>query len=133
MARQSKAQKETVSRVMHEFKHGELESSTGKPVRSKRQAVAIALHEGGASKEESPASNRRALSHTKARERKGETARDADEGKTSARRKPAARKTTTAATETSARKKTGATKATSRKAPARKSPARKSPARKRSS
>ena len=29
---QSKAQKETVSRVMHEFKHGELESSSGRKV-----------------------------------------------------------------------------------------------------
>jgi len=118
MAQQSKGQKETVSRVMHEFKHGELESSTGKPVKSKRQAVAIALHEAGASKEESPASNRRALSHTKARERKGETARDADEDKTGTRRKPAARKTTAA--KASGRKKTGATKTTSRKSPARK-------------
>jgi hypothetical protein len=115
MARQSRGQKETVSRVMHEFKHGELASSTGKPVKSKRQAVAIALHEAGASKEESPASNRRTLSHTKARERNAETARDADEGKTSARRKPAARK------------KTGATNTTSRKSTTRKSTARKRP------
>ncbi|MCW2273283.1 hypothetical protein M2321_000847 [Rhodoblastus acidophilus] len=29
MARHSKRQKETVGRVMHEFKHGELATSTG--------------------------------------------------------------------------------------------------------
>src|SRR5271155_5702930 len=38
---QSKAQRETVSRVMHEFKHGELESSTGQKVRNPKQAIAI--------------------------------------------------------------------------------------------
>ena len=38
---QSKAQKETVSRVMHEFKHGELETSSGKKVKNPKQAIAI--------------------------------------------------------------------------------------------
>src|ERR1700736_3482527 len=47
---QSKAQKETVSRVMHEFKHGELETSSGKKVKNPKQAIAIGLSEAGASK-----------------------------------------------------------------------------------
>ena len=47
---QSKAQKETVERVMHEFKHGELRTSRGNEVKNPKQAVAIGLHEAGASK-----------------------------------------------------------------------------------
>ncbi len=69
MAKQSKAQRETVERVMHEFKEGELETSRGAPVRNQRQAVAIALHEAGASRDETPARNRGNLRRTKARER----------------------------------------------------------------
>jgi len=46
MARQqSKEQKETIERVMHEFKHGELRiRGTGPKVKSPKQAIAIALH-----------------------------------------------------------------------------------------
>jgi hypothetical protein len=70
MARhQSKAQQETIGRVMHEFKHGELETSRGKKVANPKQAIAIALHEAGASRDESPAENRRNLARTKRRER----------------------------------------------------------------
>ena len=54
MAKQSKAQKETVERVMHEFKHGELATSTGRKVTDPKQAVAIGLSEAGASKFQSP-------------------------------------------------------------------------------
>jgi hypothetical protein len=72
MARhQSKAQQETIGRVMHEFKHGELESSRGKKVENPKQAIAIALHEAGASRDESPADNRKNLARTKRRERQG--------------------------------------------------------------
>ena len=81
MAKQSKAQKETVERVMHEFKHGELRiRGTGPKVKNPKQAIAIALHEAGATNQESPAKNRDNLKKTKAKERKGETARDAAEG-----------------------------------------------------
>jgi hypothetical protein len=73
MPRQSKGQKETVERVMHEFKHGELETGTGKKVRNPKQAIAIALHEAGASKYESSEENKKNLKKTKAKERKGET------------------------------------------------------------
>jgi len=40
-----------VAKVMREYKHGELKSSSGRKVRSRKQAVAIALseaREGGA-------------------------------------------------------------------------------------
>ena len=55
---QSKAQKETVGRVMHEFKHRELKTSRGKKVKNPKQAIAIGLHEAGASKYESKEKNR---------------------------------------------------------------------------
>ena len=47
MAKQSSGQRKTVGRVMHEWKHGELESSRGGKVKGRRQAVAIALSEFG--------------------------------------------------------------------------------------
>ena len=80
MAKQSKGQKETVGRVMHEYKHGELETGTGKPVKSRRQAVAIALHEAGATRQESPGENRENLARTKKKEREGKTAKQQKEG-----------------------------------------------------
>ena len=83
MAKQSKAQKETVERVMHEFKHGELKMKGGRKVRNPKQAIAIALHEAGASNQESPEKNRQNLRKTKAKERKGETGRDRAEKRTS--------------------------------------------------
>lgn len=74
MTGQSKAQKETVRRVMHEFKHGELRiRGTGPKVENPKQAIAIALHEAGASNQEGPAKNKENLKRTKARERKGRT------------------------------------------------------------
>ena len=79
MARQSRAQKETVSRVMHEFKHGELETGTGRKVKNPKQAIAIGLREAGASKYESKQQNRQTLKRTKARERHGATAKDRSE------------------------------------------------------
>ncbi len=75
MARgQSPAQRETIERVMHEFKEGELKTARGKrTVKNPKQAIAIALHEAGASREESPAENRRNLRRTKRKERQGKT------------------------------------------------------------
>ena len=67
---QSKAQKETVSRVVHEFKHGELASISGQKVRNPKQAIAIGLREASASKYESNGKNRENLKRTKARERR---------------------------------------------------------------
>lgn len=80
---QSRSQKATVGRVMHEYKHHELRSGSGRKVRSPRQAIAIALHEAGASNQESPAENRRTLARTKANERGGRTAEAEKEGRRS--------------------------------------------------
>jgi hypothetical protein len=83
MAKETKEQQEVVERVMHEFKHGELETSTGRKVKSRRQAIAIGLSEAGASDQQSPSENKKRLQQTKSRESKGQTARARDEGSTS--------------------------------------------------
>jgi hypothetical protein len=80
MPKEDEGQKETVGRVMHEYKHGELETGAGKPVKSRRQAVAIALREAGASNRESPEKNRESLKRTKRKEREGKTAKLEKEG-----------------------------------------------------
>jgi len=80
MPKESKGQKATAGRVMHEYKHGELETGTGKPVKSRKQAVAIALHEAGATNQESPKKNRENLARTKKKEREGKTAKQQKEG-----------------------------------------------------
>lgn len=66
--RQDKEQQETVARVMHEFKQGELETGQGRTVRNPKQAIAIALSEAGASNRQSPAEQRRTRRRTAARE-----------------------------------------------------------------
>jgi hypothetical protein len=82
MPQESKPQKETVERVMHEFKHGELRSGrSGRKVKNPRQAIAIALSEAGASNEQSPKENEAHLRRTKAKERRGQTAQAETEGK----------------------------------------------------
>ncbi len=98
-ARQSKAQKDTVGRVMHEYKHGELESR-GNKVKNPKQAVAIALREAGASKYQSKSRNKASLKRSKAKERRGETGQAAKEGRS--RRKTASGRT---AKKTSGRRK----------------------------
>ena len=72
MAKQSPKRREIVGRVMREFKRGDLESSSGREVKNPRQAVAIALHEAGASRDETPAGNRRNLARTKRKEHRSE-------------------------------------------------------------
>lgn len=87
MARhQNPEQQATVRRVMHEYKHGELERSRGGKVRNRRQAVAIALSEAGASNQQSPQENRRRLRQSKQKERTGRTAQVEKEGQGRARR-----------------------------------------------
>ena len=68
--KQSKEQKETIGRVMHEFKHGELETSAGKKVKNPKQAIAIGLREAGASKYETKEENAQSLKRTKEKERR---------------------------------------------------------------
>jgi hypothetical protein len=87
-ARESVAQKKTIERVMHEAKHGELKTGQGKKkVTSRKQAIAIALHEAGASRNESPAKNRKNLTRTKRKEARGETYQDEAEGRGAAARR----------------------------------------------
>ena len=77
---QSKGQKETVERVMHEFKHDELKGPDGRKVKDPKQAIAIGLSEAGSSNRNTPAQNRHNLAHTKANERKGRTGPQGKEG-----------------------------------------------------
>jgi hypothetical protein len=89
-SRESEPQKETIERVMHEFKHGELRSGTsGQKVKSPKPAVAIALNEAGASNQQTPKENEAHLRHTKAKERRGETAQAETEGTAGRRRRSA--------------------------------------------
>jgi hypothetical protein len=84
MAKTSMSQRKTTGRVMHEYAHGELKrgrGGKGGKVRSRRQAIAIALKEAGASKYESRQENRRNLSRTKGKEAAGRTAQQETEGK----------------------------------------------------
>jgi hypothetical protein len=132
MADQSSGQKKTVKRVMHEYKHGELKAGRGRrgKVKNRKQAIAIALHESGASNQESPAENKRNLARTKRRERTGKTA--ASSGSKTSARKTSARKTTSGR-KTSTRTTTGrktSSRSTARKSTAGKSTARKSTPRK---
>src|SRR6476659_3153113 len=84
MAQASPRQRKSIGRVMREYKHGELNSGPsgkGGKVKTRRQAIAIALHEGGASKYESDSENKRDFARTKAKERRGETGQQEREGK----------------------------------------------------
>jgi Family of unknown function (DUF6496) len=81
---ESSRQKRITGRVMHEFKHGELKSGRsgkGGKVKNRRQAIAIALQEAGASKYEGAKRNRRNLRRTKQKEARGRTAQQEREGK----------------------------------------------------
>jgi Family of unknown function (DUF6496) len=84
MPQSSPRQRKTTGRVMHEFKHGELKSGPGGKggkVNSRRQAVAIALKEAGASKYESKQKSKRNLAKTERKETRGETYQQEREGK----------------------------------------------------
>src|SRR6478735_6127682 len=84
MPKTSPRQRKTLGRVMHEFAHGELKSGpegkSGK-VKSRRQAIAIALKEAGASKYESKTENKRNLAKSERKEARGETYQQEREGK----------------------------------------------------
>jgi hypothetical protein len=134
MASQGSGQKKTVRRVMHEYKHGELKAGRGRrgKVKNRKQAIAIALHEAGASNQESPSENKRNLAKTKRRERPGKTAasRKSSGRKSSSARKTSGRKST--GRKTTGRKTTGR-KTTGRKTTGRKTTGRKTTGRKTSS
>ena len=84
MAKSSPRQRKTLGRVMHEFAHGELKSGPGGKggkVKSRRQAIAIALKEAGASKYDSKTENKRNLAKSERKEARGETYQQEREGK----------------------------------------------------
>src|SRR5207237_9180809 len=79
---QTPAQRETVQRVMHEYKHGELKTARGtRKVKNPKQAIAIALSEAGASKNDTPQERAHNLRRTKARDKRGETYQATTEGR----------------------------------------------------
>lgn len=84
MAKATPRQRRTEGRVMHEFKHGELKSGPGGKggkVKSRKQAIAIALQEAGHSKYDSAKENRRNRAKTEAKEARGQTAQQEREGR----------------------------------------------------
>ena len=83
-AKTSPSQRKTMGRVMHEYAHGELKSGPGGKggkVKSRRQAIAIALKESGESKYESKTENERNLTKSKRKEAAGKTYQQEREGK----------------------------------------------------
>jgi hypothetical protein len=90
MASETPRQKRITGRVMHEFKHGELKSGRdgkGGKVKSRRQAIATALEEVGASRYESGSRNRRNLRRTEKKEAEGRTGQQKRESHVGAYRK----------------------------------------------
>jgi Family of unknown function (DUF6496) len=77
-------QRKIAGRVMHEFKHSELKGGPGGragKVKSRRQAIAIALKEAGASKYESESENKKNLAKPERKEARGETYQQEREGR----------------------------------------------------
>jgi hypothetical protein len=56
MTMPSPRQKGNVENVMHEYKEGKLKSGSGRKVKSRKQAIAIAMSESGQSKRRKKAS-----------------------------------------------------------------------------
>src|SRR4051812_8088297 len=84
MAKSTPRQRRTEGRVMHEFKHGELKSGPGGKggkVKSRKQAIAVALSEAGASKYDSKREQRHNRARTAAKEARGRTGQQEKEGK----------------------------------------------------
>ena len=84
MPQTSPRQRKTTGRVMREFKHGELRrgrGGKGGKVKSRRQAIAIALKEAGASKYESKRENKRNRLKSKRKEARGKTYQQEREGR----------------------------------------------------
>jgi hypothetical protein len=66
----STRQKRKVGRVMHEYKHGQLKSGGRRRVKSRRQAIAIAMSESGQSRKRRKSSRgRRKSSRSRSRSR----------------------------------------------------------------
>ena len=84
MPKATPRQRKTVGRVMHEFEHGELKSGPGGKggkVKSRRQAIAIALSESGTSKYQSEQENKARFARAKQKEASGKTGQQEAEGR----------------------------------------------------
>jgi hypothetical protein len=84
MAKTTPRQRKTTGRIMHELAHGELKSGRsgkGGKVKSRRQAIAIALKEAGASRYESRKENARNRRKYERKEAEGKTYQQEREGK----------------------------------------------------
>jgi hypothetical protein len=84
MPKSTPRQRKTEGRVMHEFAHGELKSGRGGKggkVTNRKQAIAIALNEAGASNYKSARKNKRSFARSKAKEARGQTGQQEAEGK----------------------------------------------------
>ncbi|HEX3430306.1 MAG TPA: DUF6496 domain-containing protein [Rhizomicrobium sp.] len=84
MAKTTSRQRKTIGRVMHEYEHGELKSGrSGKAgkVKGRKQAIAIALSEAGASKYQSKGENRKSRARSEKKEAEGKTYQQETEGK----------------------------------------------------
>ena len=77
---ESEPQKRITGRVMHEFKHGELKSGRGGKagtVKNRRQVIAIALEEAGATKGAATAINATSAEPSRKKQRAGPDSRSA--------------------------------------------------------
>ncbi|MBA2125458.1 hypothetical protein DLM45_04365 [Hyphomicrobium methylovorum] len=84
MPKTSPRQRKTIGRVMHEYEHRELKSGPegkGGKVKSRQQAIAIALSEAGASKYGSQRENEKNKRRAELKEARGETAQQEREGR----------------------------------------------------
>lgn len=52
MAKETPGQQAKVAAIMHEWKQGQLKANGGRKVRNPKQAIAIALHQAGASRDQ---------------------------------------------------------------------------------
>ena len=106
-----------MGRVMHEYKHGELKSGrrgkAGK-VKSRKQAIAIALHEAGQSKYDTKTEKKRSFAKSKRKEATGRTGQQEREGRSRVGTR-GKRESTRAMGGKNATKTTRARKSTSRK------------------
>src|SRR5260370_25841830 len=114
---QTPSQRKTVKRVMHEYKHAELKTARGsRKVKNPKQVIAIALSEAGASKYDTLKERAHNLRRTKAKEKRGETAQAATEGRAGAARTLATpSKPATKSTRRTSASKSAAGKATAMK------------------
>ena len=110
MAKTTPRQRKTTGRVMHEFKHGELKSGPGGKggkVKKRKQAIAIALNEAGASKYDTKAEKKKSAAKPKRKKASTRTTRARKVARKTSARKTSARKTTA--------RKASASKRTARK------------------